>query len=357
MQDAIDEILTAVSSLRSSYNTLRMRRRCGPSHGRECCVAYANIPKRPKEAIGIIIHPRYGLRATADFESKSEMNIRRPHSIRAPESFLDEWPTGRIAAHATLSSRRERMGVTSQDRMAQNRTQGEYDSAARPAEVRFLRLGDIEALIKLEQIKWDRGQASCGAEMAARIQAYPHLSIGAFGAAGGPALASLFMKPITMGELLAAATWSDCARVHSDVREATRSLFGISLSSVDADAVTAIFEFFWPYALKGGWSDIYLGSPMPGLRAWKRSRPDTPVDVYVQEKRHGLPRDPQLRYYHGKGFKDIVSCKPNYFPHPASLDYGAVLRGHIPLSVGTPLWRFVPLPWLRRMRRLLFRLL
>lgn len=222
--------------------------------------------------------------------------------------------------------------------------------------VRFLRSNDVDALIVLEQEKWDGDQAAGRAELAARIQAYPELSIGAFDPSTGAALASLFMKPITSAELASAATWADCARVETPATPPCGSLFGISLSSVDGDAVTAIFEFFWPYALKHGWRDIYLGSPMPGLRAWKRANPDVPSEVYMRERRHGLPRDPQLRYYHRKGFKDIISCKPGYFPHAPSLDHGAVLRGHIPLSTAAPLWRLVPLPWLGQLRRLLFRL-
>ncbi|MBA4866594.1 hypothetical protein H1V43_35885 [Streptomyces sp. PSKA54] len=221
-------------------------------------------------------------------------------------------------------------------------------------EVRFLRLDDLERLMVLEEAKWNQEQAAGRDELAARIEAYPQLSIGAFAVDTGDALASLFMKPITPGGLRAAKTWADCARVERPVPTETRSLFGISLSSIDGDAVTAIFEFFWPYALKAGWRDIYLGSPMPGLRAWKSTHPDAPVDTYMREKRHNLPRDPQLRYYYNKGFKNIEACKPGYFPHESSLDHGAILRGHIPLAEGAPLWRILPLPWLRQMRRLLF---
>ncbi len=245
--------------------------------------------------------------------------------------------------------------MVSPRQLVQNHPDRESGTPSNSIEVRFLRPGDVEALITLEQAKWDQDQAADGAELAARIQAYPRLSIGAF-EADGAALASLFMKPITTAELGSAATWADCARVETPHPQATGSLFGISLSSVDADAVTAIFEFFWPHALKHGWRDIYLGSPMPGLQTWRRTNPNIPADVYMREKRHGLPRDPQLRYYHNKGFKDIVTCRPGYFPHAASLDYGAILRGHIPLSAGAPLWRLVPLPWLKQMRRLLFRL-
>lgn len=60
----------------------------------------------------------------------------------------------------------------------------------------------------------------------------------------------------------------------------------------------------------------------------------------------GHAQDPQLRYYWQKGFKTIVACKPDYFPHAASLDYGVVVRG---ASRCRPWrrWRHVPLPWLR----------
>ncbi|MET8080992.1 hypothetical protein [Streptomyces sp. NPDC005303] len=226
----------------------------------------------------------------------------------------------------------------------------------RPIETRFLKQDDIDALLTLEQTKWDRDQAADASDLTARIQAYPQLSIGAFDTSSGAAMTSLFMKPISVAQLRSAPDWVGCARVEESDEEPGNSLFGISLSSVDAESVTAVFEFFWPYALKHGWRDIYLGSPMPGLRAWKQINPDLPADVYMHEMHHGLPRDPQLRYYYNKGFREIVACKPDYFPHPASLDYGAVIRGHIPLSAGNPLWRHVPLPWLKRMRHLLFRL-
>ena len=42
-------------------------------------------------------------------------------------------------------------------------------------------------------------------------------------------------------------------------------------------------------------------------------------------KRSGLPVDPQLRYYHLRGFKDIMGVKPGYFPHERSHDHGVIL--------------------------------
>jgi predicted metal-dependent hydrolase len=224
-----------------------------------------------------------------------------------------------------------------------------------PVQVRFLQPQDINALMVLERKKWNQEQAADAQDIAQRIAAHPQLCIGAFSTATGEALASLFMKPITNAQLQEARTWADCAQLHGIAQAHTsQALFGISLSSVDAAAVEALFVFFWPYALKSGWRHIYLGSPVPGLARWQQANPDQPAEAYVFAKRGGLPRDPQLRYYWGKGFKRIVACKPDYFPHEASLDYGAVIRGHIPLSTLAPLWKRLPLPWLQGFRRLLF---
>ena len=198
-------------------------------------------------------------------------------------------------------------------------------------EVRFLQPQDISALMVLEHKKWNHEQAAAEVDIAQRIAAHPQFGIGAFSTTTGEALASLFMKPITDAQLQEARTWADCAKPQGAAQaHASQALFGISLSSVDAEAVDALFEFFWPYALKGGWRHIYLGSPVPGLARWQQANPDQPAEAYVFSTRSGLPRDPQLRYYWGKGFKRIMACKPNYFPHDASLDYGAVIRGQIP---------------------------
>jgi hypothetical protein len=222
------------------------------------------------------------------------------------------------------------------------------------AVVRFLVPTDVDTLIALEEETWTAEQSTSAAEMTRRIEAYPRLSVGAFCPRTGQALASLFMKPITREEMRSANTWLDCARVDSAVPPKTRALFGISLSSVDAAAVDGLLGFFWPHALKAGWRDIYLGSPVPGLRSWRQANPQVSVEEYVRERRNGRPRDPQLRYYHRKGFRHIVAWKPDYFPHEASLDHGVVLRGRIPLSGPAPLWRVVPLSWLQRMRSVLF---
>jgi hypothetical protein len=77
----------------------------------------------------------------------------------------------------------------------------------------------------------------------------------------------------------------------------------------------------------------------------------------VQARRQGLPLDPQLRYYHRRGFTRIVAVKPGYFPHARSLDHGVLLRGSVPLASLGPLWRSLPLTATERITRRLAGLL
>jgi hypothetical protein len=219
--------------------------------------------------------------------------------------------------------------------------------------IRYLHPSDVPALLALEEAKWEPDQAATAEALHARIACFPELSIGAFCRATGQALASLFMRDIPPELFTAPTKWSSAADVRNDFGGSGpgRSLFGISLSSNDAAAVQAIFAFFYPRALRAGWRDIYLGSPIPGFRKARSRNPALTVWRYVHARRHaasGEPLDPQLRYYHRKGFREIVSIQEDYFPHAESLDYGVILRGEIPLSRPTRLWRMVPLPMLER---------
>lgn len=226
---------------------------------------------------------------------------------------------------------------------------------------RFLHPADVPALLDLERRQWTARQAADAATLTRRIGTYPQLCIGAFRASTGEALASLFMKPTSREAIARARCWEHCARL-ADLParhelQRTRSLFGISLTSVDAEAAWSLVRFFWPHALKQGWQEIYLGSPMPGFRRAHEHERQLAAEHYARSRRGGLPRDPQLRYYHRKGFREIVAVLPGYFPHEASLDHGAVLRGRVPLAALWPLWQRVPLPLLQRFSRLVTTLL
>jgi hypothetical protein len=235
--------------------------------------------------------------------------------------------------------------------------------AARSIVTRFLQPADVPSLLALEARQWTARQAADAATLIARIETHPQLCIGAFCAETGEALASLFMKPISRQEIERARCWENCARLaqtapqretqRESQRESprTRSLFGISLTSVDGEAAWSLVRFFWPHALKQGWQEIYLGSPMPGFRRARERERQLAAEHYARSRRGGLPLDPQLRYYHRKGFRQIVAVLPGYFPHEASLDHGAVLRGRVPLAALWPLWRGVPLPLLQRVSK------
>jgi hypothetical protein len=213
---------------------------------------------------------------------------------------------------------------------------------------RYLRADDIPELLILERAKWEAHQAADADALLQRIETYPQLCIGSFCASSGRALASLFMRPVSPHAFTAPTRWDISAdvRLCHGASEAGRSLFGISLSSLDARAVAQIFRFFYPRALKAGWRDIYLGSPIPGFRKARERDPQLQVWQYVHSRRrfHGdEPLDPQLRYYHRKGFNEIISIHEDYFPHEDSLNYGVIVRGVIPLAAPRRLWRITPM--------------
>lgn len=216
-------------------------------------------------------------------------------------------------------------------------------------ETRYLRAEDIPALLALEHSKWEPNQAADAEALLQRICAFPTLCIGCFCVTTGKALASLFLRPVSPAVFTAPTRWEHTASTETvPYLEGAhpRSLFGISLSSNDATAVEEIFRFFYPRALKAGWKDVYLGSPMPGFRKARQQHPELSVWRYAHAKRKfhtREPLDPQLRYYYKKGFRQIVSIQENYFPHAESLDYGVILRGVIPLSQPRQLWRVTPL--------------
>lgn len=212
---------------------------------------------------------------------------------------------------------------------------------SRPSFVtRPLRLGDIPALIDLEKKQWTAEQAATADDFRHRIATDPDLSIGAFRADTGELVASCFCRPTSASDWADPADWSTSA---SRVRAARPdSLFGISLTSIDGAAALQLVAFQYLYAVKRGVKHVYLGSPMPGLARHLARNPDADVEAYARSTRCGLPADPQLRYYHGRGFCEVIAVVPEYFPHEASRNYGAILRAKVPYRWLHPLFRFMP---------------
>ncbi|MFN3493284.1 MAG: metal-dependent hydrolase [Hydrogenophaga sp.] len=231
------------------------------------------------------------------------------------------------------------------------------ESVGSATRVRRLVPADLPALLALEAHCWLPHQAAAPEQMLERMQRYPDLCWGAFCGQSGQALASLFMKPTTEQAMWEAKDWNDCVNTDAPSGpDAQKALFGISLSSRDPNAVKRLFAHFWPHAVKAGWRHVYLGSPVPGFAAWRRRYPDAPAADYAKSMRGGKPVDPQLRYYHAKGFRETVRVLPAYFPHAPSLDHGVILRASVPGARWKFLWRRLPWTWLERLGRQAVRL-
>jgi hypothetical protein len=229
-------------------------------------------------------------------------------------------------------------------------------------ETRYLQAYDVPGLLELEQSKWEPNQSAEARALLERIHAFPTLCIGCFCLDSGKVMASLFMRPVTPAIFSAPTRWEHTANTIAlpALEDAmTRSLFGISLSSRRAEAVQEIFRFFYGRALKAGWKDIFLGSPIPGFEKACQGEPPLSVWRYVHAKRRANPSeplDPQLRYYFRKGFHQIVSIQENYFPHRQSLNYGVILRGRLPFSNAEWFWGILPSSVANSLGALLMRL-
>jgi hypothetical protein len=216
---------------------------------------------------------------------------------------------------------------------------------------RELTLGDVPSLLQLESRRWTTEQSANADELARRIRTWPALSLGCFSRQTGQAWASLFMRPFDPADARRLPTWA--AMVDASGPGSTRGLFGISFTSIHADAGDELFRFFWPRALRAGWQEIYLGAPMPGFAAAAAQQPGLTAERYARQTHRGLPRDAQLRYFSRRGFTELVAVKPGYFPHAGSADHGAILRGAIPWASWAWLWRRLPLVTLQSMTGLL----
>lgn len=216
--------------------------------------------------------------------------------------------------------------------------------------VRNLTVADIPNLLELESRKWEDDQSASAEMMYSRIMAYPDLCTGAFSREDGSILASSFLKPSSRESVLTGQNWAEMAEINpSPADRDMRYLFGISLSSSDKHAVYNMYRYIVPHLVRCGYKSIFLGSPVPGLREWISKYPGKDIEKdYIFKKRNNLPVDPQLRYYHLRGFNRIVSFKKDYFPHYKAMDCGAVLECTLPFSYVYPIGQMVPLKRLHR---------
>lgn len=225
--------------------------------------------------------------------------------------------------------------------------------------IRQLVPADIDALMTLERRQWSGEQLPSEETLLARIHSHPRWCLGVFCTISGDALASAFLIPINAADMHKAKSWGYCTQLAIEGSAPMNALFGVSLTSIDPEAGRAIFEHLLPRALKAGFTEVYLGSPIPGFARAKARNGDLTAEQYVRKKRRcgKRPADPQLFYYYNHGCHDIIRVCEDYFPHKASLDYGVIVRGYLPLSEFIFIWRRLPLPVLLALSGLLFSLL
>lgn len=223
--------------------------------------------------------------------------------------------------------------------------------------VRNVTVSDIPALMELESQKWEDDQSASPEIFYSRIVAYPDMCVASFSAEDGKMLSSLFLKPTSKERVMASRNWAEMAEINPSPADLDmRYIFGISLSSINKYAVYNMYRYIVPHLVRCGYKSIFLGSPVPGLREWISKNADKDIEKdYIFKTKNNIPIDPQLKYYHMRGFNKIVSFKKDYFPHYKAMDCGAVLECTLPFSYVYPFARAVPLKKFHRIDEYLCR--
>lgn len=198
--------------------------------------------------------------------------------------------------------------------------------------VRLLSNADLDALLALEHKKWEPSQCATREMLSTRLQHLDKTSWGAF-RPDGELVGSLFVMCKCRQRLAASTNWYETT--HGGIgfpQDDAPYWFGISLTCDDIHAQSALFAFAMQRALEQGIRSVFLGSPVPGFAKARQQEPELSLQTYVSrtrsDKRGGsaVPADPQLYYYHQRGFNQILAAHENYFEHAAALNCAALLE-------------------------------
>jgi len=198
----------------------------------------------------------------------------------------------------------------------------------RPAE-----LADIPGLLKLEQNTWGENGAN-NHQLTSRIKTFPEGNILAI--YEGKIVAYLSFEYVDNIINYPLFSWDDITDqglIEKSHRPNGNYMYGINISvHKSMSGQQLIFRLTlqaWANMILTNKVGIFMGSRMPGYKNYKKYHPDITPEEYVKVKRNGKTRDPELRMYE-KDSLCIVKVLPEYFPDPASENYGVLLYGKNP---------------------------
>lgn len=189
-------------------------------------------------------------------------------------------------------------------------------------------LSDIEELVILEKNAWGENGASA-LKLSSRIKTFPEGNIIAFyqDRMVGYLCFQYVPNVIDWGHFSWDEVTDNGTMANSHCPDAEH-MYGISLSVHKAMSGQKLgFGLTlqaWINMILNNKRGIFIGSRIPGFKRYRERHPEITAEEYIKLKRHGKLRDPELRMYEKDGVC-AIKVLPNYFPDPASENYGVLL--------------------------------
>lgn len=195
--------------------------------------------------------------------------------------------------------------------------------------IRKATLSDLEDMVILEDEVWGKEGAD-EKKIAARIKIFPDGNLIALHNGDVVGYTSFqYVNDILHGSPFTWAEITDNGKTEKSHKPNGEFSYGINLSVHPSVNGLKVSESLIMHGLadlirnnkRGG----LIGSRIPSFAKYKVRHPDIAVDDYIKLRRHnGKLRDPELALYESDGFKPVKPL-PQYFPDPASLDYGVLV--------------------------------
>ncbi len=192
--------------------------------------------------------------------------------------------------------------------------------------IRTLLLKDIPEVVNIEHAAW--GIAAATAEqIQQRSRTFSMGSI-VVETGSGKLIAYAAAQLVNQISTKSWAEQTDNGMITNTHKQSGQIAYGVSMSALPEGAKygigAAIIGRYYEIFIKSGrCSTLCLGSRLPGFKQW-HIKTQGDIKSYLNQTHKGFSRDPELRLYQKNGFQLLWEIK-EYYPDPASLDYGAMI--------------------------------
>lgn len=195
-------------------------------------------------------------------------------------------------------------------------------------EIRQAGVEDIAGIEILEKKVWPHFYAT-ESQIRSRIEVFPEGSIIAFDQKKGKVAGYLCMMFLDYEPDQFPASWNEITSSGTTKNHKPDGKYAYGVTLTVAPGYHGLGKklqlWGWMLVTKYRKKGAYLGSRIPGFKAYKDQNPEASVEDYVYGSReNGCSLDPELAYYQRSGFS-IQRIFSDFEPDPESLNHGVLI--------------------------------